>query len=177
MCLERKSRSILPGKFRERLDGADESHRNAAGVTTGPPSMGAPKDQGHSQGLTPVWIWYSQAGSSSSSSSIPINSTGWESGIVLTPSDRCNTRSNREEFIFKFISAGRIEMIIHSPKMPLGSRITPPASQHPCTACVKERRAPCSGRIPVTGLPCRGNFAWAEKEKLPLELHGPTHTI
>lgn len=123
MGLERQSHSILLGKFGERFDGADESYRNAAGVITGPPSTGAPKDHGHSQGLTAVWIWYSQGGSSSSSPpSIPINSTGGKSSIVLTQPDRCNTRSNREEFIFKFISSGRIEMIIHSPKMPLGSR-------------------------------------------------------
>lgn len=143
------------------------------------PSTGIPKDHRHSQGLTTVWIWYSQAefSSSSSSLSIPINSTGWKLGILLAQCDRCNTRSKQEEFIFKFISAGRIEMVIHSPETPLGSRITPPAAQHPCTPCMKELRVSCSGRIPVTGLPCQGNFAWAEKGKLPPELCGPTHTI
>lgn len=38
-------------------------------------------------------------------------------------------------------------MIIHFPKMPLGSRISPPASQHPRTPCMKEHRLSCSGRI------------------------------
>lgn len=176
MCVERQKPQDPTRKIQEKVWWCWWILQKSCRVNNSAPSTRVPKDHRHFQGLPAVWIRYSQA-ESEPSSSIPISSSRWKLGTVLTQSDRCNTRSKQEEFICKFISAGRIEMIIHFPKMPLGSKITPPASQHPRTPCMKEHRLSCSGRIPVTGLPCQGNFAWAEKEKLPSELRGPTHTI
>lgn len=71
-------------------------------------------------------------------------------------------------------------MLIHFPKLPLGSRITPRAAQHSIALAQRDRaHSTLHWQHSATRLPCKSSFAWAEEEKFSpvlLDLGESVHT-